>query len=378
MKKAPLNMKKKPSRPRFIKRLDWYIIAKFLGTYFFSLALILAIAVVFDFNEHLDKFVQNEAPWKAIIFDYYLNFVPYFGNLFSPLFVFIAVIFFTSKLAENSEIIAMFSTGTSFHRLMVPYFISALLIAILTYALGAYIIPKGNVTRIEFENTYKKKKVVETGHNVQLEVADGVIAYFDRFEKANNTGYRFSLDRFEGNSMTSHFTAKTLTYADDAESPDLWHAKNWQLRDISDTLEVITSGLQMDTIIAIHPSDLLVTEGQQETMTSPELKRYIERQRRRGFANIKAFEIEYYKRIATSFAAFILTLIGVSLSSKKVKGGMGMNLGVGIALSFGYIVFQTISSTFSVKGSMPPIMAVWLPNIVFLIIGIYLYWKAPK
>ena len=376
--KLPIDMQRKPGRKRLIKRLDGYIIAKFLGTYFFSLALILAIAVVFDFNEHLDKFVQNEAPWKAIIFDYYLNFVPYFGNLFSPLFVFIAVIFFTSKLAENSEIIATFSTGVSFHRLMVPYFISAMLIAILTYSLGAYIIPTGNITRIEFENTYKKKKVVETGHNVQLEVADGVIAYFDRFEKANSTGYRFSLDKFEGNSMTSHFTSKTLTYTGDAEHPDRWSAKNWQLRDISDTLEVITSGLQKDTIIHIRPGDLLVTEGQQETMTSPELKRYIERQRRRGFANIKAFEIEYHKRIATSFAAFILTLIGVSLSSKKVKGGMGMNLGVGIALSFGYIVFQTISSTFSIKGNMSPMLAVWLPNIVFLLIGIYLYWKAPK
>ena len=365
-------------RKRFFKRIDWYIIGKFLGTYFFSLALILAIAVVFDFNEHVDKFVQNEAPWHAIIFDYYMNFVPYFGNLFSPLFVFIAVIFFTSKLAENSEIIAMSSTGISFHRLMRPYMFSALFIAIITFALGAYIIPRGNVVRLEFENTYKKKKIVDTGHNLQMQVEDGVIAYFGRFERANSTGYRFSLDKFEGNTMTSHFTAKTLVYAGDDENPDKWIAKNWQLRNITDTLEVITSGTQMDTIIAIHPYDLLVSEKQQETMTSPELKRYINRQRKRGFASMKAFEVEYHNRIATSFAAFILTLIGVSLSSKKVKGGMGMNLGVGIALSFGYIVFQTISSTFAISGSMSPIMAVWMPNIVFLIIGIFLYKKAPK
>lgn len=363
---------------RSFKRIDWYIIAKFLGTYFFSLALILAIAVVFDFNEHVDKFVQNEAPMKAILFDYYLNFIPYFGNLFSPLFVFIAVIFFTSKLAENSEVIAMFSTGISFHRLMRPYMFSALLIAVLTYLLGAYVIPRGNVTRLEFENKYKKKTVVETGHNLQLEVEDGVIAYFDRFERANSTGYRFILDKFEGNTMTSHFTARTLAYAGDEENPDLWMAKNWQLRNITDSLETITSGLSLDTIIAIQPYDLLVSKNQQETMTSPELKRYIDRQRKRGIANIKAFEIEYYNRIATSFAAFILTLIGVSLSSKKVKGGMGMNLGVGIALSFGYIVFQTISSTFAVNGNTPPLVAVWIPNVVFLIIGIYLYWKAPK
>lgn len=378
-------MKRKNNAPkhpvlhsRFPKRLDWYIILKFLGTYFFSIALIISIAVVFDFNEHIDKFVANEAPWHAIIFDYYLNFIPYFSNLFSPLFVFISVIFFTSKLAENSEIIAMFSTGTSLHRLMVPYMFSALLIAILTFSLGAYVIPKSNVTRLEFENTYKKKKTVDTAHNIQMELEDDVIAYFDRFEKANNTGYRFTLDRFEGNTLKSHFTAKTLVYQDDAENPNLWKAKNWQLRTITDTLEVITSGLALDTLIAVQPYDLTVSKDQQETLTSPQLKKYIDRQRKRGMGNIKAFEVEYHKRIATSFAAFILTLIGVSLSSKKVKGGMGLNLGVGIALSFGYILFQTISSTFAINGSTPPVVAVWMPNILFLLIGIWLYWRAPK
>ncbi|MBQ4082722.1 MAG: LptF/LptG family permease [Bacteroidaceae bacterium] len=359
-------------------RLDRYIIVKFLGHYFFSIALIISIAVVFDYNEHIDKFVANNAPWKAIIFDYYLNFIPYFSNLFSPLFVFIAVIFFTSKLAENSEIIAMFSTGTSIHRLMFPYMFSALLIAILTYGLGAYVIPNGNVTRLEFENVYKKKRKVENARNIQMEVETDVIAYIERFESSNNTAYRFSLDSFEGNSMKSHFTARSLVYAGDKDNPYKWKAKNWQHRIITDSIEVITSGLQMDTIVQVEPYDLFITKNQQETLTSPELKRYIDKQRRRGIANIKEFEIEYHKRIATSFAAFILTLIGLSLSVKKVKGGMGMNLGIGIALSFGYIVFQTISSTFAVNGSMSPIIAVWIPNMTFLVIGAYLYWKASK
>lgn len=362
----------------FFKRIDWYIIGKFLGTYFFSLALILAIAVIFDYNEHVDKFVQNEAPWHAIIFDYYLNFVPYFGNLFSALFVFIAVIFFTSKLAEHSEIIAMYSTGISMHRLMRPYFFSALLIAIMTYALSAYVIPKGNVTRIQFENTYKKKQVMDTGRNIQMEVEGNVIAYFDRFEKANRTGYRFILDKYEGNTLTSHFTAKSIVYQNNEEKPDLWTAKNWQKRDITDTLEVITSGNQLDTLIAVRPYDLLVFDMQQETMTSPELKHYIDRQRRRGIANIKAFEVEYHKRIASSFAAFIMTLIGVSLSSKKVKGGMGLNLGIGIGLIFAYILFQTVSTSFATRGNMAPMLAAWIPNILFFIVGAYLYWKAPK
>ena len=369
---------KKLFRGKFLGRLDWYIITKFLGHYFFSIALIISIAVVFDYNEHIDKFVANNAPWRAIIVDYYLNFIPYFSNLFSPLFVFIAVIFFTSKLAENSEIIAMFSTGTSLHRLMRPYMLSALLIAILTYGLGAYVIPKGNVVRLEFENTYKKKKKVDTARNIQMEVEPNVIAYIERFERSNNTAYRFSLDRFEGNAMKSHFTARTLVYVGDKDNPYKWKAKNWQHRILTDTLEHITNGLQMDTIVQIEPYDLLISKNQQETLTSPQLKEYIDKQRRRGIANIKEFEIEYHKRIATSFAAFILTLIGAALSVKKVKGGMGLNLGIGIALSFGYIVFQTISSTFAVNGSTPPIVAVWIPNIVFLIIGIFLYRKASK
>jgi lipopolysaccharide export system permease protein len=261
---------------------------------------------------------------------------------------------------------------------MFPYMFSALLIAILTYGLGAYVIPKGNVVRLEFENTYKKKKKVETARNIQMEVEPNVIAYIERFERSNSTAYRFSLDRFEDNAMKSHFTARTLVYQGDKDNPYLWKAKNWQHRVFTDTLEHITNGLQVDTIIQIEPYDLLISKNQQETLTSPQLKTYIEKQRRRGIANIKEFEIEYHKRIATSFAAFILTLIGLALSVKKVKGGMGLNLGIGIALSFGYIVFQTISSTFAVNGSTPPIVAVWIPNIAFLIIGIYLYGKASK
>ena len=359
-------------------KLDRYIIRKFLGHYFFSIALIIAIAIVFDYNENIDKFVSNNAPWRAIVFDYYLNFIPYFSNLFSPLFVFIGSIFFTSKMAEKSEFVAIFSTGTSLHRLLLPYMFSALLIAILSYGLGGYIIPKSNITRVEFENTYKKKKKVENARNIQMEVEPDVIAYIERFESSNNTAYRFSLDSFEGNSMKTHFTARTLVYIGNEESPYRWKAKNWHHRIITDTLEHITNGLQVDTIIQIDPYDLLISKNQQETLTSPQLKRYIDKQRRRGIANIKEFELEYHKRIASSFAAFILTLITMALATKRIRGGMGINLCIGIALSFGYIVFQTISSTFAVKGAMSPMLAVWIPNITFLIIGVYLYWKAPK
>jgi lipopolysaccharide export system permease protein len=370
------NIAKKLKMDKWIRRMDWYIIKKFLGTYFFAIALIISIAVVFDVNEWIDNFINNKAPVKAIIFDYYANFIPYFSNLFSPLFVFISVIFFTSKLAENSEIIAMMSTGMSFRRLLRPYMISAAIIAVLTYGMGAYVIPKGNVTRLNFEDKYKKKKKTEYVRNVQVEVDSGVIAYMERYENYNKTAYRFSLDKFVDKKLVSHLTAKSATY--DTTTVNKWTLKNYMIREMDGMKETITKGERLDSIIKMEPQDFLIMKGQQETMTSSELSAYIERQRRRGFANIKEFEIEYHKRIAMSFASFILTIIGVSLSSRKVKGGMGMYLGAGLALSFSYILFQTVSATFAVNGNASPFLAVWVPNIVYTFIAIYLYRKAPR
>ncbi len=362
---------------KWLKRLDRYIIVKFLGTYFFAIALIISIAVVFDINENIDRFINNKAPLKAIIFDYYLNFIPYYTNLFSPLFVFIAVIFFTSKLAENSEIIAMFSTGMSFKRLMVPYMISAAIISGLTFVLSTEVIPKGSVTRLKFENVYKKKKTVNYAGNIQLEVDTGVIAYIERYEDYNKTGYRFSLDKFDkDHKLVSHLTARRITY--DTTTYHRWIIKDYMIREMKGMREHITRGDNMDSIIKMEPQDFLIQRGQQETMTSPQLSEYISKQKQRGFANIKEFEVEYHRRIATSFAAFILTTIGLSLSSRKVKGGMGLHLGIGLGLSFSYILFQTISSTFAVNGNVPPAIAVWIPNILYLFIAIYLYRKAPK
>ena len=370
------NIAKKLKMDKWVRRRDWYIIKKFLGTYFFAIALIISIAVVFDVNEWIDNFINNKAPVKAIIFDYYANFIPYFSNLFSPLFVFISVIFFTSKLAENSEIIAMMSTGMSFRRLLRPYMISAAIIAVLTYGMGAYVIPKGNVTRLNFEDKYKKKKKTEYVRNVQVEVDSGVIAYMERYENYNKTAYRFSLDKFVDKKLVSHLTAKSATY--DTTTVNKWTLKNYMIREMDGMKETITKGERLDSIIKMEPQDFLIMKGQQETMTSSELSAYIERQRRRGFANIKEFEIEYHKRIAMSFASFILTIIGVSLSSRKVKGGMGMYLGAGLALSFSYILFQTVSATFAVNGNASPFLAVWVPNIVYTFIAIYLYRKAPR
>ena len=355
-----------------LKKIDIYIIKKFLGTYFFAIALIISIAVVFDINEKLDSFLN--APLKAIVVDYYLNFIPYFANLFSPLFTFIAVIFFTSKLADNSEIIAMLSSGISFRRLMIPYMISAAIIAGVTFYLNSYVIPPANVTRIEFQNKYVKNKKADYASNIQLQVEPGVIAYMSRYDNNTKTGYRFSLEKFEGKILKSRLTAQTVTY----DSAYHWIIKDYMIRNFNGMREELTRGSRLDSIITIEPSDFLISRYDSELMTTSALKTYIDRQKKRGVANIKDFEIEYEKRFAMTAASFILTVIGMSLSSRKVKGGMGVNIGIGLLLSFSYILFSTVSSTFAVSGATSPRIAVWLPNIVYSIIAVYLYRKAPK
>ena len=359
-----------------VKILDRYIMRKFLGTYIFAIALIIVIVVIFDAAEKIDDFIELKAPLSKIAFAYYVNFIPFFINQFSGLFTFIAVIFFTSKLAENSEIIAMFSTGMSFKRMLRPYMVSAAIIAIVTFFLGSYIIPQGSVTRINFEDKYYKQRKSNTARNIQLEVDSGVIAYIERFEDYSKTGYRFSLDKFKDKQLVSHLTARSITY--DTASVHKWIIKDYMIREMDGMKENIVKGDRIDSTLFMEPADFLIMKNQQEMMTSPQLSEYISRQRQRGFANIKEFEIEYHKRIAMSFASFILTLIGVSLSSKKTKGGMGLHLGIGLALSFSYILFQTIASTFAVNGNVPPVIAVWIPNILYAFIAFYLYQKAPK
>lgn len=363
---------------RYLKILDWYIIKKFIGTYFYSIALIISISIVFDVNENLAKFTQYHAPLKAIVFDYYMNFVPYFANLFSPLFVFIAVIFFTSKLAGNSEIISMLAAGVSFKRLMRPYMVSAALISIMTFYLGSYVIPKGTIIRQNFETMYKNKKKNTAAENVQLQVGKGVIAYIQHYDNNNKRGYGFCLDKFENKKLVSHLTASEIQYDTISDSKYHWTVRNWRIRQLRGLRETITSGATRDTLIMMEPTDLVFSKGQQETFTSPQLKEYISKQIDRGSSNVVQYEVEYHKRIATSFASFILTTIGLSLSSRKRKGGMGLYLGIGLALSFGYIMLQTVSATFAINADTPPILAAWIPNIIFSFVAYYCYHKAPN
>lgn len=362
----------------YIKRLDRYIIGKFIGTYFFAILLIIGLAIVFDFNENLSKFTTYHAPWKAIVFDYYMNFVPYFANLFSPLFVFIAVIFFTSKMAGNSEIISILAAGISFKRLLRPYMISCVFISTLSFVLAAYVIPHGTVIRQNFESLYKNNKKNTSAENVQLQVDKGVIAYIQHYDNRLKRGYGFCLDKFENKKLVSHMTATEIQYDTISESKYHWKLQNWKIREMRGMKETIISGIQRDTVIQMEPIDLVYSKGQQETFTSPELSDYISKQINRGSSNVVRYQVEYHKRIATSFASFILTIIGASLSSRKRKGGMGMYLGLGLASSFLYIMLQTISATFAINAGTPPILAAWVPNILFAIVAWFCYRQAPN
>ncbi len=362
----------------WIEKLDWYIIKKFIGTYIFAILLIISIAIVFDFNENLSKFTQYHAPWRAIIFDYYANFIPYYSNLFSPLFVFIAVIFFTSKLASNSEVIAMLAAGVSFKRLMRPYMISCILISLLTFYLNSFVIPHGTVIRQNFESLYRNNKKNTSAEDVQLKVAKNTTAYIQHYDDHYKRGYGFSLVKIENTKIASHMTAMEIQYDTVADTKYHWKVSNYKIRQLRGLKEHITTGAEKDTMLLMEPTDLVYSKGQQETFTSPELLSYISKQTSRGLSNVVQYEVEFHKRIAMSFSAFILTIIGLSLSARKRKGGMGLYLGIGLGLSFGYILLQTVSATFAIQANTPPILAAWIPNIIFVFIAYYCYRYAPS
>ena len=346
-----------------MKRLDLYIIKKFLGTFFFSIVLILSIAIVFDLTEKMDDFFENQVPLKEIILDYYMPFIPYYAQrnhsgllyaVYSVLHeyvqfavhlhlrhlfyehIFISVIYFTSKLAGNSEIIAMQAAGMSYHRLMLPYALSAALLFVLGVLLGGWVIPRSSERMLHFTDKYIEHFTSENARNMQFEVR----IYYD--------------------------------------SLYCWHLDNYVQRTFDDMRETLERGSRKDIELPITPDELFITAQQAQQMTTPELRHYMQRQRERGSGNVKAFEVEYHKRWASPLGAFIMTLLGVTMSSRRVRGGMGKNLGLGVILTAGYILFSTVSTTFSVNNIMSPFMAAWLPNFVFLALSIPLYIRASK
>jgi len=360
-----------------LKLIDKYIIRKFLGTFFFCIVLILTIAVVFDFAEKIDNFMEKQAPVKAIIFDYYFNFIPYFAMLFAPLFVFIAVIFFTSKMAVSTEIIAILNCGMSFRRLMWPYFLSAFIIASFTFVLTNYVIPKANLVRMEFEDKYyhssNKRIPVENIHRM---VAKNTYVFMGTFSALTQRGQNFTIEKISDNGyLESKLSAMSVSYDTTKQK---WTALNYYIRDIKGNQENITKGKEIDTTLTITPKDFSRDPDFVGTMTSRELDDYINLLRLQGSDELKLFLIEKYRRFANPFAVFILTLIGVSLSSRKIRGGIGMNIGIGLGLSFSYILFLQFASQFCLKGNLSPILAMWIPNIIYSVIALVLYKLAPK
>ena len=360
-------------RPR---KLDVYIVKKSITTFFVALLLIIGIVIIFDISEKIDDFVSKEAPLKAIVFDYYVNFVPYFMNMFSPLFVFITVIFFTSKMAADTEIVAILSCGISFHRMMVPYIFSATLIAIFSLCLNLFIIPDANKTRLEFENQYIKQRFKGVGRNVHYQIAPGEYVFAESFSSWNSTAYRFTLEKIEDDRLVSKISAESAVYD---TTTGAWRLKKYFIREYNDDLtDRVRSGKQIDTIIPLTVKDFYLTENTVETLNYRELNELIEIQQMRGDANVKFALIEKNTRFALPFSAFILTIMGVALSSKKRRGGIGWNIGIGIALAFTYILFLRFSQMFVHTGALPPAIALWLPNVVFAIIAVFLYRIAPK
>ena len=358
-----------------ITTIDRYIIKKFIGTYVVALLLIIGIVIIFDLSEKVDKFVTNQAPLKLIIFQYYANFIPYFVNMFSPMFVFITVIFFTSKMAANTEIIAILAGGISFKRLMWPYFVSAAAIVAFSLILNLYVIPPCNKGRLAFEQKYVKKKYENFARNVHYQISPGNFLYVQSFAPSNNTAYGFSLESIEGHDIVSKLSATEAQWDSTLQA---WKLRDYALRTFEDGLETVKTGRSLDTAIAVTVEDFYRRRNTVQTLPDGQLRRLIRDQKVRGDKDVMFSLIEQNERWAMPFAAFILTLIGVSLSSVKRRGGIGLNLGIGIALSFSYILFLRFAQMCVYSGSLPPFIALWLPYVLYLGIAIYLYRIAPK
>ncbi len=358
-----------------LKILDIYIIRKFIGTYFYAILLIVGIAVIFDIAEKMDDFVGKGAPLKAIVFDYYMNFIPYFANLFSSLFTFIAVIFFTSKMAYSTEIIAILSSGISFKRMLVPYFISAAIIAAFSFLLTSFVIPPANQVRIDFENAYVKRALKNTERNIHRQVRPGIFIYMQSYNTGGKIGYKFTMEKIVDGQLESKLISDFIKWNEETQK---WTVNNYHIRNYSGKGEEIIQGEKIDTTIYLEPTDFSQRLNIVETMNMFELDDFIEEQRLQGADNVDFYLIEKYMRKAYPFSTFILTLIGVALSSRKVRGGIGLHIGLGLALSFSYILFMRFSTMFSVGGSIPPLVAVWIPNVLYAIIALVLYRLAPK
>lgn len=362
-----------------IKILDRYIIGKFVGTYIFAIAMIIVIVVIFDYVEKIDDFTETHASVKDVIFKYYVNFIPFFINQFSALFTFIAVIFFTSKLAYQTEIVAMLSGGMSFRRLMWPYFLGSVIITCLALTLSLWLIPLSQKDCVKFEQEHIKRVKREReqyDRNIYRQVEPGVFAYIRGFNRSSSIASFVALEQYDGNSMTASLEASDVKFSPESRR---WKAQKYVERHFdAEGTETFVQKRNLDTLLNLEIAELGKLTDLLKTMNIVELNDFIRQQREKGSDSLRQIEVERHTRYAYPFGTFILTLIGVSLSSRKVRGGTGLHIGAGIALCFSYIMLTRVFEEFAKSGSIPTMLAVWLPNIIFLIIGIRLYRKAPK
>ena len=359
-----------------LKILDIYVIRKFLGTFLLSIVLILSIVVIFDLSEKIDDFLESGAKLNVILFDYYLNFIPYFGVLFSSLFAFLAVIYFTSRMAYNTEIIAILNSGMSFRRFMVPYFISATLIASVTFFLSDQVIPGANKVKLDFEEQYVKKRPIRfKTKDFHRQIEPGVYVYLHSYSNVSKVGYQFTIEKFEDGELVSKMVADQIRWD---TAVNKWRARRYYIRTIDGLNETIEEGKQIDTTLAMHPDDFKMRLTIVETMSLKELDEFIQKQRMQGETNIASYLIERHNRIAFPFTTFIRTLIGVAVSSRKMRGGIGLQIAIGVVISFTYILFMQFSKQFAIGGMLPVMAAVWLPNVFFLIVALFLMRMAPR
>jgi lipopolysaccharide export system permease protein len=359
-----------------IKRLDWYIIRKFLMTFVMSLLFLAVLIIIFDISEKIDDFVRKSVPLREIAFDYYMNFVPFFINQYSPMFVFLTVIFFTSKMTQDSEVVAMLSSGISYHRIVRPYILSAAVVAVISLVAGMWILPRANATRVEFEQKYNPYRKVKMGHDMHYKLENDVFVYFESFSAYNNTAYNFTMEDLHGGRMHSKLSAESAQY--DTVS-GVWKLRNYFIRDFDEGLQDhIRSGRQLDTVFSMTREDFFRNRYTIQQLNQRELNELIRTQISRGDASVNMSLIEKHNRFSLPISAFILTIIGLSLCTKKKRGGMGMNLAAGTALGFSYILFMQFSEMFVITDTLPAQVAVWLPNALYAIIAVVLYIKAPK
>ena len=373
-----------------LKTFDRYIIRQFLGTFVFLLLLIMAIAVVFDISEKTNDFNESSATVKEIALDYYVNFVLYYSNLFSGLFIFLAVLLFTSRMAGRSEVIATLSSGVSFPRFIRPYFIAATILTALSLYVNVFLLPAANRTRLEFERRYIWNAYRLDDNNILREVAPGTIVYMESLDMKSRSANRFAISQWENGALRSRIAADRAVYD---SATGAWQLFDYTVRLIPrelaranpdttglrlSTREIITQGSRIDTVIPLTPNDLGQRLAIAAALDRVEIADFIRAEKMRGGSTVAFYEVEQHQRTAYPFATYVFTLIGVGIASRKVRGGTGVHLVLGVMLILIFIFMGKITTVAATNSGFNPMLAVWLPNIVFGLVGVWIYWKAPK